>query len=70
VFTDPAEMTDAQREWVEVSTRLWQRAQAIASRHAGMDVSGVYHVLWNLRRPVEERIRQGLILDHLRPQSR
>lgn len=60
VFTDPATMTDEQRQWVELSRKLWRRAERIAAQHPGMDVSGVYHVLWNLRRPVEERLRRGL----------
>jgi hypothetical protein len=70
VFTDPATMTEEQRQWVELSRKLWRRAERIAVQHPGMDVSGVYHVLWNLRRSVEERLRQGLILDALRPQRR
>jgi hypothetical protein len=70
VFTDPATMTEEQLQWVELSRKLWRRAERIAAQHPGMDVSGVYHVLWNLRRPVEERLRQGLILDALRPQRR
>ena len=70
VFTDPATMTEEQRQWVELSRKLWRRAERIAAQHPGMDVSGVYHVLWNLRRPVEERLRQGLILDALRSQRR
>ena len=60
VFTDPATMTEEQRQWVELSRKLWRRAERIAAQHPGMDVSGVYHVLWNLRRPVEERLRRGL----------
>jgi hypothetical protein len=70
VFTDPATMTEEQRQWVELSRKLWRRAERIAAQHPGMDVSGVYHVLWNLRRSVEERLRRGLILDALRPQRR
>lgn len=70
VFTDPATMTDEQRRWVETSAELWARAERIAARHPGMDVSGVYHVLWNLRRSIEERLRQGLILDSFRPDRR
>ncbi|HEX3474636.1 MAG TPA: hypothetical protein VHT91_06315 [Kofleriaceae bacterium] len=60
MFTDPATMTEEQRQWVELSRKLWRRAERIAAQHPGMDVSGVYHVLWNLRRPVEERLRRGL----------
>ncbi|TMQ13593.1 MAG: hypothetical protein E6J90_18605 [Deltaproteobacteria bacterium] len=68
MFTDPSSMTDDQRRWMELSQRLWRRAERIAAKHPGMDVTGVYHVLWNLRRSVEERLRQGLILDGLRTQ--
>ena len=39
---------------------LWHRAVAIAARHPGMDISGVYHVLQNLQRTPEERLRRGL----------
>jgi hypothetical protein len=60
VFTDPATMTEEQRQWVELSRKLWRRAERIAAPHPGMDVSGVYHVLWNLRRSVEERLIRGL----------
>jgi hypothetical protein len=60
VFTDPATMTEEQRQWVGLSRKLWRRAERIAAQHPGMDVSGVYHVLWNLRRSVEERPRRGL----------
>lgn len=63
-------MTEDQRHWVELSRRLWQRAERIVAKHPGMDVSGVYHVLWNLERSVEERLRRGLILDSLRTQRR
>jgi hypothetical protein len=70
MFTDPSSMTPDQQQWVTLSNELWTRAERIAARHPGMDVSGVYHVLWNLRRSVEERLRQGLILDSLRPQRR
>lgn len=70
MFTDPAAMTDEQRRWMETSAELWARAERIAAAHPGMDVSGIYHVLWNLRRSVDDRVRQGLILDSLRPQRR
>ena len=70
MFTDPDTMTEEQRRWAETSAELWARAERIVGEHPGMDVSGVYHVLWNLRRSVEERLRHGLILDSLRPQRR
>lgn len=63
-------LTEDERRWAIEAEVLWRRAMAIAERHPGMDVSGVYHVLWNLRRPIEERIRRGLILDSLRPERR
>src|SRR4051794_3836332 len=59
-------MTEEQRQWVELSRELWRRAERIAAQHPGMDVAGVYHVLWNLRRPLEERLSQGLIRGDLR----
>jgi hypothetical protein len=60
-------MTEEERRWVLEHEALWRRAITIAGRHPGMDTSGVYHVLCNLRRSVEERLRRGLILDGLRP---
>ena len=53
-------LTEDQRYWAIEAEALWRRAMAIAERHPGMDVSGVYHVLWNLRRTPEERLRRGL----------
>ena len=70
VFTEPSSMTEEQRRWTELSQKLWRRAERIVAEHPGIDVSGVYHVLWNLRRSIEERLRQGLILDSLRTQRR
>jgi len=66
VFSDPASMTDEQRRWLKLGEQLWRRAERIAAKHPGMDVSGVYHVLWNLQRSVEERLRHGLVLGRLR----
>ena len=54
------QMSDAERQWAIEHEALWCRAMAIATRHPGMDVSGVYHVLCNLRRSPEERLRRGL----------
>ena len=53
-------LTEEQRRWAIEAEALWRRAMTIAERHPGMDVSGVYHVLWNLRRTPEERLRRGL----------
>lgn len=53
-------LTDEQRRQVTEAEALWRRAMVIAARHPGMDVSGVYHVLQNLRRTPEERLRRGL----------
>jgi hypothetical protein len=60
-----ADLTDEQRRWVLEDEALWRRAHAIAARHPGMDVSGVHHVLCNLRRSPEERLRRSL--GRLRP---
>jgi hypothetical protein len=66
---DPlADLTPDQRSWVIEHEALWRRAIAIASKHPGMDASGVYHVLCNLRRSAEERLRRGL--GRLRPDGR
>jgi hypothetical protein len=63
---DPlATLTEEQRAWVLEHEALWRRAVAIAEQHPGMDVSGVYHVLCNLRRTPEDRLRRGL--GRLRP---
>jgi hypothetical protein len=57
---DAPRLTEEQRRWAVEHEALWRRSEAIAGRHPGMDVSGVYHVLCNLRRPPEERLRRGL----------
>jgi len=54
------EMTPEELAWAIEHEALWRRAMEIAEQHPGMDVSGVYHVLCNLRRTVEERVRRGL----------
>jgi hypothetical protein len=53
-------LTEEERRWAVEAEALWRRAMAIAARHPGMDVSGFYHVLQNLRRTPEERLRRGL----------
>lgn len=58
-------LTDAERAWVEADERLWQRAHAIAARHPGVDIGGVYHVLRNLQRSPSERLRRGLAFGRL-----
>jgi hypothetical protein len=65
-----ADLTEDQRRWAIEHESIWRRAHEIAGRHPGMDVSGVYHVLCNLRRSPTERMRNGLTLDRLRPQQR
>jgi hypothetical protein len=63
---DVEQLSDAQRDaWAIEHEALWRRATTIAARHAGMDVSGVYHVLCNLKRSPEERLRRAL--GRLRP---
>jgi hypothetical protein len=51
VDTDLSQLTAEQRQWVLEHEALWRRAHAIVARHPGMDVTGVFHVLRNLRRP-------------------
>ena len=60
-----AGLSEDERAWVLEHEALWRRAMSIASRHPGMDVSGVYHVLCNLLRSPSERLRRSL--GRLRP---
>jgi hypothetical protein len=60
VESELSHLTEDQRRWVIEAEALWRRAMTIAERHPGMDVSGVYHVLWNLKRPPDERLWRGL----------
>lgn len=55
-----SDLTEAERRWAIEHEALWRQAIAIAERHHGVDISGVYHVLCNLRRTPEERLRRGL----------
>jgi hypothetical protein len=56
-LTDSSEEEYRRQREVEA---LWRQAAAIAARHPGMDVSGVYHALQNLQRTPEERLHRGL----------
>jgi hypothetical protein len=58
--TEVSDVSEEERRWATEAEALWHRAMTIAVRHPGMDVSGVYHVLQNLRRTPEERLRRGL----------
>ncbi|HEX7842375.1 MAG TPA: hypothetical protein VF469_33110 [Kofleriaceae bacterium] len=58
--TELSHLTEEERRWAVEAEALWRRAMAIAARHPGMDVSGVYHVLQNLRRTPEERLHRAL----------
>lgn len=58
--TEFSHLTEEERRLTVEAEALWRRAMVIAARHPGMDVSGVYHVLQNLRRTPEERLRRGL----------
>jgi hypothetical protein len=64
-MSDSAGIDEEQRRWAIEHKALWRRAQEIAGQHPGMDVSGVYHVLCNLRRTPEERLRRAFA--RLRP---
>jgi hypothetical protein len=55
-----AGLTPQERTWIARDERRWQRAHAIAARHRGMDVGGVYHVLRNRELTPSERLRAGL----------
>ena len=68
VDADLSLMTDEHRTWVLEHEVLWQRAHAIVARHPGMDVSGVFHVLRNLQRSPEDRLRRSF--GRLRPDRR
>jgi hypothetical protein len=68
---DAAELTEAERAWLVKDEERWRCATDIASRHPGMDVSGVYHVLRNLEKTPSERLRAGLAHGRLfRPDAR
>jgi hypothetical protein len=60
VSSEFSSLTAEERRWVVEHEVLWRRAQAIALRNSELDVSGIYHVLCNLQRPPEERLRRGL----------
>jgi hypothetical protein len=57
---DGAELTDSERAWLIRNDERWRRAHEIASRHPGMDASGVYHVLRNLEKTPSERLHAAL----------
>lgn len=63
------QLTEEQRQWVIDHEALWQRAHNIVARHPDLDPSGVYHVLCNLRRTPEQRLKRGLV-GRLRPDRR
>jgi hypothetical protein len=65
VDADLSQLTGEQRQWVLEHEALWRRAYAIVAGHPGMDVTGVFHVLRNLRRSPEERLRRSF--GRLRP---
>jgi hypothetical protein len=53
-------LTEAERAWLIKDEARWRLARTIAARHAGMDASGVYHVLRNLEKTPTERLRAAL----------
>jgi len=59
------QLTAEERAWVEEDELLWQQAHRAASRHPGVDVGGIYHVLCNLRRTPSERLRRSLAFARL-----
>jgi hypothetical protein len=58
--------SDAARAWKERHERLWAEALRIVAEKPELDVSGVYHVLCNLERTPEDRLRKGLSRGRLR----
>jgi len=59
-------LSEEQRAWLDADEALWRRAHEIVARHPGVDVSGVHHVLKNLHRSPEHRLRRGLTHGRLR----
>lgn len=53
-------LTPKARDWLREDERRWSRAREIASRHPGMDVGGVYHVLRNLQQTPSQRLAAAL----------
>jgi hypothetical protein len=58
--SDAVELSNDERAWLTKDEERWRRARLIASRHPGMDASGVYHVLRNLEKTPSERLRAAL----------
>lgn len=65
-----ADRSIADQAWLERQERLWRRAHAIVRERPELDVSGVYHVLCNLERSPEERLRKGLLRGRLSADGR
>lgn len=57
---DPDALNEIERAWIEADESRWRRAHAIAARHPGLDVGGIYHVIRNLELAPAERLRKGL----------
>jgi hypothetical protein len=57
---DLHDLTVTERAWIEADERRWRRAHLLATRHPGVDVSGVYRVLRNLEKTPGERLRAAL----------
>lgn len=67
IAVDSERITDSERQaWISKHEHLWRRAHAIVQGRPDLDVSGVYHVLCNLERTPEERLRKGLMRGRLR----
>ena len=61
-----SDLSKSERAWLEADEARWRRAHEIAAQHPGLDVSGVYHVINNLLRTPEQRLRRGLAHGRLR----
>lgn len=53
-------LTKEERAWVARDEKRSRKAYAIATRHPGMDPSGVYHVIRNLEKTPSERLEAAL----------
>ena len=59
-MSTPDSLTPEAQAWLIRDEARWRRAHEIASRHPGVDVSGVYRVLRNLEKTPSERLRAAL----------
>jgi hypothetical protein len=56
----PEALASEDERWLAKGRALWLETTEIAAHSPDVDLSGVYHVLWNLERSPSERLRRGL----------